>query len=343
MGKRTRGGASIIGGLMGLAALPAGAADEMFAGKTISVFIGSGAGGGYDFFGRLAGRHIGRHLPGNPNVVAQNMPGAGSIKAMNYLYAGAPKDGTALAIGTPSISLVEALKTPGVRFEAAKFNWIGRVGDNLNVTYTWKTSAVKTIADAMTRDFTISGPSASSPITLQPAMLGPVLGMKIKLITGYADTAEAMVAAERGEVDGATASWNTLKVFKQNWLKDGSINLLVQFGLKRHADLPNVQAAVELARNDEERQLIALYVNSADVGYALAAPPGVPQDRVDALRTAFVAMFKDPQFLADVAANKTDVNLLPGAELQKLVQDSANVSNAVLERARALSGPQKGE
>ena len=342
MGKRLQG-CAVAGGLLWLAMSPALAADDMFAGKTINVYIGSGAGGGYDFFGRLAGRHIGRHLPGNPNVVAQNMPGAGSIKAMNFLYAGAPKDGTALAIGTPSITLVEALKTPGVRYEAAKFNWIGRVGDNLNVTYTWKTSPVKTIADAMSRNFTISGPSASSPISLQPAMLGPVLGMKIKLITGYADTAEAMVAAERGEVDGATASWNTLKLFKQNWLHDGSINLLVQFGLKRHRDLPNVAAAVELARNEEERQLIALYVNSADVGYAIAAPPGVPDERVEALRAAFVAMFKDPQFIADVAANKTDVNLLSGAELQKLVQDSSNVPAAVLERARALSGPQKGE
>ena len=339
---RKRTGAALVGSLIGLAC-GAATADEMFAGKTISVSIGSGPGGGYDFFARLASRHIGRHLPGNPTVTAQNMPGAGSIKAMNYLYANAPKDGTALALGTPSISLVEALKTPGVRFESAKFNWIGRVGDNLNVTYTWKTSAVKSVADAMTKNFTISGPSASSPITLQPQMLGPVLGMKIKLITGYADTAEAMVAAERGEVDGSTASWNTLKVFKQNWLTDGSINLLVQFGLKRHHDLPNVQAAVELARNEAERQLISLYVNSADVGYALAAPPGVPEDRVAALRKAFVEMFDDPQFKQDVAANKTDVNMLPGVELQKIIGEATNVPAAVMERARSISGPQKGE
>jgi tripartite-type tricarboxylate transporter receptor subunit TctC len=319
------------------------AADDFYAGKTITVYIGSGAGGGYDFFGRLVARHLGRKLPGQPAMVAQNMPGAGSIKMFNYIYNVAPKDGTALGIGTPSITLIDALKTPGARFSAAKFNWIGRIADNITVTVAWHGSKVKTIQDAEKSDITIGAIAATSPLSLLPEMLSKVVGVRFKLITGYADSNGTMVAMERGEVEGTTVSWNTLKVSKQNWLRDKSVNILVQYVMTRHPDIGNVPTALELARTDEERQLIALYVSAADIGYSIAAPPGLPPERVTALREAFAAMQKTPAFIEDITRSKVDSDPLSGEKLQALIRDSGNVSPAVLQRARGINGASGGE
>jgi tripartite-type tricarboxylate transporter receptor subunit TctC len=316
---------------------PAVAADALFAGKTINLYIGSGAGGGYDFFGRLVARHLGRNIPGQPNVVPQNMPGAGSIRAFNYVYNVAPKDGTALVIGSPSVTLIEALDSQGVRFKTARLNWIGRISSIVQLTYTWHTSPTKTIEDAMRRETLIGGIAATSPLSVLPAMLDTVVGTKLKLITGYADSNATMVAAERGEVEGTTVSWNTLKVSKQNWLRDKSVSILVQYALKRHPDLAEVPAAVELGKTPEDRQVLGLYVGAADVGYSIATSPDVPTERVQMLRQGFEAMLADPEFLADVTRTKIEFDPLPGAALQKLVEESSNISPAVLQRARAMS------
>jgi tripartite-type tricarboxylate transporter receptor subunit TctC len=266
------------------------------------------------------------------------MPGAGSIRAFNYVYNLAPKDGTALVIGSPSVTLIEALDTQGgVRFKTPKFNWLGRVSSIVQLTYVWHTSPVKTVADAMQREALIAGIAATSPLSVLPVMLNTVVGTKFKSIPGYADSNATMVAAERGEVEGTTVSWNTLKVSKQNWRRDKSINILVQYTQKRHPDLPDVPAAVELGQSSEDRQVLALYVGAADVGYSIATGPDVPAERVQTLRRAFEAMLSDQDFLADVVKTKVEFDPLAGEALQKLVEQSASTSPAVLQRARAIS------
>ena len=273
---------------MTLAALagPA-AADDFYKGKTINLYVGSGAGGGYDLFGRLVARHIGRHLPGQPIVVVHNMPGAGSITAANYVFNNAPRDGTVLEIGTPSIALVEALRTPGVRFEAAKLNWIGRVASLLNVTFTWNTSKVKTIEEATRTETLIASIANTSPLALYPKVMNSGAGTKFKVIKGYADSNATLLAVERGEADGSTVSWNMLYSGHRDWLRDKKINILVQYTAQRSAQMPDIPAAVDLARTPTKAASSRCSSNGADVGYAIASTPETPADRVKMLRDAF--------------------------------------------------------
>jgi tripartite-type tricarboxylate transporter receptor subunit TctC len=317
---------------------PAAAADDFYKGKTINLFIGSGPGGGYDLFGRLVARHIGRHIPGEPTVNPQNMPGAGSINSANYIYNAAPQDGTVLGIGTPSIALLDALRQPGVRFESAKFNWIGRVAAEINVTFTAAASGVRTIEDARQKEALIGCISDTSPLTIQTRVMDSVLGTRFKLIKGYADTAATLLAVERGEVEGTTLSWSALQTSKPEWIADKKVNLLVQYTSHRSSFVPDVPSAVEFARTPEESQVISLYVNGGDVGYAIMSGPRVPADRVQILRDAFQAMLTDKAFLDDVSHLGAEFDPLPGAELQKLIVTTTGLTPAARERAqRALT------
>jgi tripartite-type tricarboxylate transporter receptor subunit TctC len=318
--------------------LPAPArAEDFYKGKTINLFIGSGTGGGYDQFGRLVARHLGTFVAGQPAVVPHNMPGAGSISAANFVYNNAPQDGTVLEIGTPSIALVETLRYPGVRFESAKFNWIGRVAALTNITFTSKTAKVKTIEDAIKTESLIASIADASPLALYPRVMNAVIGTRFKIITGYADSNETLLAVERGEVDGSTVSWATLSSTRLNWLRDKSINILVQYDLNRHPQLPDVPTEVELARNGEEKQLLTLFATGAEVGYSIASTPNTPADRVQALRDGFNAMVKSREFLDDIAAIGGESALMSGDKLQSLIRGSLDISPQLRDRAIAVA------
>jgi tripartite-type tricarboxylate transporter receptor subunit TctC len=305
--------------------------------KPISIFIGSGPGGGYDLYGRLVARHMGRHIAGAPPLMPQNMPGAGSITMANFVYNVAPKDGTALGIGSPSISLLEALNTPGLRFEAAKMNWIGRIASITNVTLSWHKSTVKSLDDALAHKMLVGAISPNSPLTQLPKALNSVLQTKFEIISGYADSNATLLAMERGEVEGSTVSWDMLRNQKADWLRDGKVNLLVQYTLERSPEMPNVPTAVEAARTPEERQVLSIYVSGADVGYAIFAPPGVPGERVGALRKAFSNMLTDEKLLADVAKIGIAFDPAPGEKIQRILEAEAKTYPAVRERMKALN------
>jgi tripartite-type tricarboxylate transporter receptor subunit TctC len=325
-------------GLFALVPPSASAADDFYKGKTINLYVGSGPGGGYDQFGRLAARHIGRFIPGQPAVVPHNMPGAGSLSAANFVYNNAPRDGTVLEIGSPSIALVEALRTPAVRFESAKLNWIGRIASVANVTFTWKTSKVTTIEEATSTVALIASIADTSPLALYPRVMNSTLGTKFKVITGYADSNATLLAVERGEMDGSTVSWATLNSTRPNWLRDRSINILVQYAMYRHPQLPDVPAAIELARTPEQRQLLSLFMNGAEVGYSITSTPETPAERIRILRDAFDAMLKDPQFLDDVRVIGAEFDPMPGEKLQRLIRDALDLSPALREQARIAAG-----
>ena len=321
-----------------LAAAPTAQAqtpEQFYAGKNIDFVIGYPPGGSNDTWARLVTRHLGKYIPGNPTIVPRNTPGAGSFLAVNQVFNVAPKDGTVIAIGAPTIALDEKLGTQGVRFKTAEINWIGRVDSLINMVFMWKTSPVKTFADALKIESTLSGTGVGSTVSIFPTVMNHVFGTKFKLVMGYKGSNEAMLAVERGEVEGHSTSYTALKVAHPDWIRDGKVTILVQFALKRHPEMPDIPTAVDLARNDEERAILSAVVNAAEVGTAFFTTPTVPTDRLNALRRAFDATMKDPEFHADVERTRLAINPIPGEELQQLVADVSNLPPHLVEKVRA--------
>jgi tripartite-type tricarboxylate transporter receptor subunit TctC len=313
-------------------------ADSFFARKTITISIGYTAGGSYDLYGRLAARHIGRHIPGQPTVVAQNMPGAGSLKAANYLYEVAPRDGTALGVVVESIALEQALSNPAAQYDAAKFTYIGRLATSNNIFMQWHTSKVQSIEDSKRMESSLAGTGPGSIAETVPRLLNALAGTKFRLISGYPASNEAMLAMERGEVEGASSSWAAVSVARKDWLRDKKIKIILQTAPERIRELPDALALPEIATMPQDRQVYQLYASGSAVGRSLIAPPGIPADRVAMLREAFSTMVADPEFLADIRKLDIDLEPLPGAALAELIVRTLNVPQAVRDRAKLAFG-----
>jgi tripartite-type tricarboxylate transporter receptor subunit TctC len=323
-----------------LAAVDAAAqpAEQFFARKTITISIGYTAGGSYDLYGRMVARHLGKHIAGAPTVVAQNMPGAGSLKAANYLYEVAPKDGTALGVIVESAALEQALANPAVQYDAAKFSYIGRVATSNNIFMQWHASKVQSLADAKRMETSLAGTGPGSIAETVPRLLNALTGTRFKLISGYPASSEAMLAMERGEVEGASSSWAAVKVGKQAWLREKKIRIILQTAPQRHPEVPDAPSLGEIGDTAEDRQVFALYASGSAVGRSLLGPPGIPAERVAALRTAFQAMVKDPEFVADIERTNVELSPLPGDEVAQLIARTLNVPAAVRERAKLAFG-----
>jgi tripartite-type tricarboxylate transporter receptor subunit TctC len=322
--------------VLGLAGRSAAQTPEQFYnGKSLDLEIGYPTGGSNDAYGRLLASHLGKHIPGNPTIVPRNSPGAGSFLAVNRVHSTLPKDGTVIGLGAPTLALDEKLGSQGVRFKTAELNWLGRVDSLINIVMMWKTSPVKTIADAQKIESTLSGTGAGSTVSIYPTVLNNVIGTKFKLVMGYRGSNEAMLAMERGEVEGHSTAWSAVKVAKPDWVRDKTVSIIVQFALKRHPELPDVPTAVELARNDDDRQVLSAIMNASEVGTAFFTGPGVPPDRLAALRHAFDETMKDPEFLGEAQRIRLGVTPMTGEELQKLVAQVSGLSPALLEKVRA--------
>src|SRR5215218_749835 len=329
--------------VMGAANRPAAAqeAEPFYKGKTVDLLIGYPPGGSNDAYGRLISRHLGKHLPGHPTVVPRNMPGAGSFLATNTIANISPKDGTVIGIGAPTLTLDERLGTQGVRYKTSELNWVGRVDSLINMVFTWKTTPVKTFEEAQKTEVKLAGTGAGSTVSIYPTVMNNVFGTKFKLIMGYKGSNEAMLSVERGETEGHSTSYTALKIAHPDWLRDKSVTILVQFGLKRHPEMPDVPTAVELARNDEERKILTAITAASEIGTSFFTTPGVPAERVSELRRGFDAMTKDPEFLSEAEKSKLSVNPITGEELQKLVADVSNLPPDLVEKVRAVYAPPK--
>jgi len=280
-------------------------AEEFYRGKTVTVLVGFTAGGGYDVYARLLGRHIGRHIPGNPSVVVQNMPGAGSLKATQYVYGVAPKDGLTLA--TVSRGMATDPLLSDAKFDATRLTWIGSVTSETSICATWQTSPIKTWDDMFKREFTLGGSATGADPDTFALIMRNLFGAKVRLVTGYPGGNDINLAMERGEVDGRCGwSWSSLKSQK-NWLRQ--ISPLVQFAVEKNAELSNVPWAIERAASDEQRQVLRLLTAGQFLGRPFFSTPDLPADRKAALRAAFDATMKDPQFLAE--AEKIDLEVTP--------------------------------
>jgi tripartite-type tricarboxylate transporter receptor subunit TctC len=311
--------------------------EDFYKGKTVSLLIGYSVGGGYDTYGRLVARHLGKHIPGNPSVVPQNMTGAGSLKAATYLYSVAPKDGS--VIGTFSRSQGIAPLLQKAEFDSRNFSWLGSVTDEVSLCVTRQESPVKTFNDLLVTPAAFGGEGAGSDPNIFALLFRNVFGAKIKLVNGYPGTNEIQLAAERGEVDGLCGlSWSTLKGRYPHWLKERKANILVQAGIKKEAELPTVPLATELAKEPDQIQILKLMLVGQAMARPFAAPPGILADRKAALIAAFDRTTKDPELLAEAQKLNLDVNPVGADQLDALLADAyAMPKDVIAKAAKAMS------
>ena len=323
-------------------------AADFYRGGQVDLYIGYSPGGGYDTYARVLARHIGRHIPGNPTVVPQNMPGAGSLTLANYLYNIAPKDGTAIGTFGRGLAMEPLLGGGGTRFDATRFAWIGSMNNEVSVCVSWHDSPVQTVADLATQELIVGGTGSGSDTHIFPVVLRNLLGLNIRLISGYPGGNDVLLAMERGEVDGRCGwSWATVLAVRPDWLAEDRINILVQMALAKHPDLPDVPLITDLARNDDERQAMELIFARQVMGRPYVAPPGVPAGRLDALRRAFDATLRDEAFLEDARRIDLELNPVSGEELDAVIARIYGATPAAVRIAtdaiRASGGAGGGE
>jgi tripartite-type tricarboxylate transporter receptor subunit TctC len=319
-----------------LCAQPAGAQgiEEFYKGKTINLVIGYSVGGGYDLYGRLVARHIGKHIPGNPTVVPQNMTGAGSMRAAQFIYSVAPKDGTAIGTFGRQMGVAPLLTPSAAQFDGTKFTWLGSATIDVSLCYTWHTSPVKTWSDFLAKPVTLGGEGPGADPDIFALLYRNVFDAKVKLVTGYHGTNDINLAMERGEVDGLCGiSWSTVKSRQMQLYQDKKINLLVQASLKKDPDLPEVPLVMDLAKSQEQLQILKLILASQEMARPFAAPPGLPADRKAALVTAFQRMTKDPEFLAEAQKLNLDINPVSAQAIDGLLAELYATPKDVVEKA----------
>jgi tripartite-type tricarboxylate transporter receptor subunit TctC len=335
-----------------LAAAPAQAdpVADFYKGKQVQIIVGYGPGGGNDVYARLLARHIGKHIPGHPNVIVQNMPGAGSLRAVNYLYNVAPKDGTVFGTFARNMPLLSALGgNTNVQFDPRKFTWLGSSSSYAHdayILFVRPDAAVKSIEDARRPDgppLVLSGTAEGDTSADVPILLRDALGLKIKLVMGYPDSNAMFFAAENKEVDGRVADLSSVASSRPHWLQPNGMRALLQFARNtRHADFAQVPTARELARSDADRLLIEISELPYRLTRPYAAPPGVPAERAKALQDAFSAVHKDAQYLDEATKLKLDVSPITSEEILEVVDQIGNAPPAILERIKKLQAENKG-
>jgi tripartite-type tricarboxylate transporter receptor subunit TctC len=320
-----------------LAAAHAQSVEKFFKGKQITIYIGFTPGGGYDLYARLVAQFMGRHIPGQPSIVAENMTGGGSRVAANYIYNVAPKDGTALATVDQAIPVQQAIGDPTVKFDTKAFSWIGNVDADNNVTATYYTAGLKTIEDAKKKETTL-GATGFNTSSQYPTAMNKVIGTKFKIIFGYPGGADINLAMERGEVQGrGSNSWASWKATRPEWVADHKLDVLVQIGLTKAPDLPNVPLLTELAADPLDKAAFTILSSPPSIGRPIFGPPGVPAERVAALRKAFDDTMKDPDFIAAAQKAKLDLNPTTGENLQQVVANIVDAPKDVIDRVSAVT------
>jgi tripartite-type tricarboxylate transporter receptor subunit TctC len=308
--------------------------EDFYRNRTVPVVIGYSVGGGYDTYARVLARHMGRHIPGSPTLVPQNMPGAGSLKAANYLAAVAPRDGSTFGIVGRGLAMEPLLG--GAKFDAVKLAWLGSITNEVSVCGAWHLSPVKRWDDIFTNEFKVGGNGSGSDPDIFALVMRNIFGARIKLITGYPGSSDINLAIERGEIEGRCGwSLSSLKGRNPTWLPEKKFNLLVQFALAKSPELPDVPLIMDLATSPEQGQILRLILARQVMGRPFLAPPGVPAERKQALRRAFDATMRDPEFLADAEKADLEVNPVTGEAIDALLAELYQTPKAVADKAAA--------
>lgn len=322
-----------IGAIM-LAEGGASAADDFYKGKRIKLIIGNTPGGSYDIAARLVGRNFIRHIPGNPSLVVQNKRGGTGLIAANYVNNVLPKDGSVIANAHQSLPLRQVFGDKQVRYDASKFQWIGSPQSSVAMIATWHTSPIKTIEDAMAKQSILGATTIRASAAIVPALTNHMLGTKFRLALGYKST-EIDLAMERGEVAGRGGqSWDGWKASRPDWVRDKKLNYLIQVGLKKDPEIPEVPLLMDLAKTEKARAIIKLFSAQISLGRPMYVVPEVPKERVAVLRAAFDKTMTDPEFLADAKKHNFEVKPTSGAELQEIVADMMATPKEFLAEAK---------
>ena len=324
-------GLGLAAGFAATAPADAQSVEQFYKGKQVKMLIGGGPGGTYDTYARMVARHIGKHIPGKPDVIPQNIPGAGGVAAATQVYTG-PQDGSVFAALARPSTLDPLLSDRKFEYDSQKLKWLGSLAVETNMIVTWHTSPVKTQEDLWKHEATFAATGVTTDGVIYGTLINDWLGGKMKPIAGYAGSPEMFLAMERGEADGrAGVPWSTVKTAAAEWIKDKKINLVSQLALERDPELPDVPMLLDAIKNETHKQAFALLFARNEPGRPYVAPPNIPEDRLKALRDAFVAMTKDKEFLAEVEKAKLDLQLRTGEQVQALIQRSYATPKATVD------------
>ena len=336
-----RSGAAILltmSGALCVTAVSAQPADEFYKGKQVRIVVGSTAGGDYDVWARLLARHMSRHIPGNPNIIVENMPGAGTLVATNHVFNVAPRDGTVIGMPSRSMPAAAVMKVANVRFDPVKFNWIGSPEVNHLVIFINNASAVKKPADLFTRELIVGATGLAQGITVGPYLLKNVLGMKLKIVTGYRSPGDMALAASRHEIEAFANTIGGAAGARRPWVESGQMRVLFNFEPEPVPGL-GVPTVFEFVKTDEQRKILTFFASNVLLGRPIMAPPEVPADRIRLLRRAFEATMKDPALLKEAQGMSFEIALQSGERIAELVAGIASTSPEIIGRAERASRP----
>ena len=327
--------------ICGLAAVPARAeGPPFFQNKTITIIVGFSPGGIYDSIARALARVLARHIAGTPSVIVQNKPGAGGTTALAYLLHGAPQDGTTIAMIKRSYATDPLFDTGGFAYDPAQLHAIGSTSPEVSVAVAWYAAKVKRFEDTFTTELSVGATSATDGTVRYANLVSKLTPAKLKIVPGYPGGNEITLAMERGEVDAKFGwSWGSVKSRAREWLQTKKINILMQMGMSKAADLPDTPFIMDYAKNDLDRRALELIFTPTSMAWPLVAPPNVPADRVSELRRAFVETMHDPQFIDEAAKMDLDIDPIQGAAMDAIVRRIAGYDAAAIKRAQELGGP----
>jgi tripartite-type tricarboxylate transporter receptor subunit TctC len=321
-----------------LAASPVCAQEDVaafFKGKTLRLVVGIGVGSGYDINARLLARHMPAHVPGQPITIVQNQPGAGSLAMTNALYNSGPFDGTVMGASFNGMPTTPLLQPAGARFDPVKINWLGSTNRETQVMYVWHTAPAQTLEDARSTEIIMGAQSPGSTQFDYPVLAKEMFGFKFKVVTGYESTPKIHLAMESGEVHGTIANWSTLKAINANWIAEGKVRILAQWALTKNPELRDIPMFFDVAKTDDERAVLRLMLARLEYGRPFFLPPDVPAPRVEALRRAFDATMKDPNYVGEADKLKIDLDPLTGEQVAALVEQVSRTSPETVAKVRA--------
>jgi tripartite-type tricarboxylate transporter receptor subunit TctC len=337
MRRRTIALAVVLVATIGLSAEAAAEPNEFYKGKTVTLYVGTRVGGGYDTYGRMVARFIARHIPGNPAIVVENMDGAGTLRLANWLGKIAPKDGTVFGIVSHAVPFDPLLRLPGANFNATDFAWLGSANKDVSVCVSWKTAPVKTFAELTEKQLIIGAEAGSEDTGQFPRIMNDVLGTKFHIVAGYAGGNEINLAMQRGEVEGRCGfAWSALVATHADWLNNKDVNVLVQGALERHKELPDTPLVTDFAKTEAQRQILELIFARETITWPFLAPPGTPPERVAVLREAFMETMADPEFLAACDKARLAIDPLPGTRVEALIKEIYRTPPEIAEQAAAM-------
>ena len=311
-------------------------AAEFYHSRNMELLVGSGAGGGYDLYARLLARRMGEHIPGKPTIIVKNMVGGGGIRAANLMYNVSPRDGSTIATVSNAMITAPLIGGEATQFDPSKFTWIGSMSSEDSVCVAWHTAGVKTWDDLLAKKLIVGTAAPGTTTYTYPTLLRNMFGAQFELVTGYPDASQVALALERGEVEGICQTYSSLQAQRPQWLAEKRVNVIVALGLQRIPELPDTPSVMEIAKSDEQSQMLKVIMAPNFAGRPFFAPPEIPADRKLALRQAFDAVVKEPVLIEDAKKQRLEIAPATGQAVEDLVKSVYATPPAMIEKVKQV-------